>query len=107
MGFLKLPVELFFWLSAMTILAVFQPADAPFSLCLFKWIGLPFCPGCGLGHSIIYFFQGDLIKSFQAHPFGLFAIAVITRRVTVLMRLHWNVSRTNIDYNIHSDLKSK
>lgn len=40
------------------------------SFCPFKMLtGLP-CPGCGITKSIVFFYDGDLIKSFSYHLFG-------------------------------------
>ncbi|MCX6249051.1 MAG: DUF2752 domain-containing protein [Bacteroidetes bacterium] len=51
------------------------------SLCPFKMItGFP-CPGCGITKSLIYLYEGDILKSFYYHLFGpftfLFCVAVI------------------------------
>jgi hypothetical protein len=51
------------------------------SLCPFKMLtGFP-CPGCGITKSLVYFYQGDLAKSFYYHIFGpftfLFSIVVV------------------------------
>lgn len=40
------------------------------SLCPFKMVtGFP-CPGCGITKSIIFFYQGDLLKSMEYHILG-------------------------------------
>jgi hypothetical protein len=40
------------------------------SLCPFKMVtGFP-CPGCGITKSIIFFYQGDLLKSLEYHILG-------------------------------------
>ena len=40
------------------------------SLCPFKMMtGFP-CPGCGITKSIIFFYQGDLLKSMEYHILG-------------------------------------
>ena len=51
------------------------------SLCPFKMLtGFP-CPGCGITKSLIFFYEGDFLKSIQYHLFGpitvLFCIATI------------------------------
>jgi hypothetical protein len=44
------------------------------SLCPFKMLtGLP-CPGCGITKSLVYFYQGDLYKSFGYHIMGPFLL---------------------------------
>lgn len=50
-------------------------------LCLFDLVGIPFCPGEGLGHSIAYLFEGDFSKSLEANILGPFAIFILGRRI--------------------------
>jgi hypothetical protein len=60
--------------------------DTHYSLCFFKWAGISFCPGCGLGHSISWLFRGEIMASFKAHPLGIFAIAVLLHRIYILIK---------------------
>ena len=70
-------------------LAVMSPTnDAHYSFCIFKFLGLKFCPGCGLGHSISYLFHGEIRKSFSAHPLGIFAVIVLICRISNLIQAH-------------------
>jgi hypothetical protein len=62
--------------------------DPHYSFCVFKFLGLKFCPGCGLGHSISYLFHGDIPASFSAHPLGIFAVIVLMCRIYNLFRIH-------------------
>jgi Protein of unknown function (DUF2752) len=79
--------ELCTWIAGLFLLAIMNPAGTPhFSLCLFKWAGLSFCPGCGLGHSISWLFHGNLTQSLQAHPLGIFALAVLLLRIFTLIK---------------------
>jgi len=81
--------ELTVWILALVLLACMPPTtDAHYSFCLFKFMGIKYCPGCGLGHSISYFFHGNLKESFTAHPLGLFAVIVILGRIYNLFFLH-------------------
>lgn len=78
-------IEAFIWLPGIVLLAMYNPADGcHFSLCLFKNLGLTFCPGCGIGHSIAWFFRGELQQSFQAHPFGIPALLLLFYRIFVV-----------------------
>lgn len=93
--------ELAFWIVALILLAVMKPTTDPhYSFCIFKMLGLPFCPGCGLGHSISYLFHGDIKASFSAHPFGIFAVAIIMARITTLFQLHVFQKTKNNKYGI-------
>ncbi|RYY67749.1 MAG: DUF2752 domain-containing protein [Chitinophagaceae bacterium] len=79
--------ELSVWVMALLSLALMNPTgDAHFTLCVFKWMGFSFCPGCGLGHSISWLFHGDISQSLNEHPLGIFAVAVLLHRMGVLIK---------------------
>jgi len=79
--------ELAVWTVGLLCLAFMNPsATTHFSLCFFKWMGLSFCPGCGLGHSISWLFHGDIKQSLQAHPLGIFAVIILVRRIAFLIK---------------------
>ncbi len=81
--------ELSFWITSLVLLAFMDPkTDIHYSFCLFKFMGLKFCPGCGLGHSISFLFHGQLKNSFSAHPLGVFAVLIILFRIFRLTFLH-------------------
>ena len=87
--FFKRYFELIFWIIAIGTLAIMPPSFNPhYSFCLFKMIGINFCPGCGLGHSISHLFHGNFEASFLAHPLGAFAILIIALRIYKLVQLH-------------------
>ncbi|AYL99563.1 DUF2752 domain-containing protein [Mucilaginibacter celer] len=71
----------------MLSMAITSPTDeSHFILCPLKLMGISWCPGCGLGHSIIYLLHGDVAGSFNAHWLGIPATAVILNRIFVLTR---------------------
>lgn len=78
--YFRLKLEAFIWLGALVALALMPVQNDHYSLCFFHHIGISFCPGCGLGHSISYFFHGDVQASLQAHPLGIIAIIVLLVR---------------------------
>jgi hypothetical protein len=79
--------ELVFWVAALILLALANPtSQSHFSLCPLKMLGFKWCPGCGLGHAIIFLFHGDIRSSFHAHWLGIPAVIVITHRIFVLVR---------------------
>lgn len=83
--------ELIFWITSITLLALMPPGTDPhFSFCVFKMLGINFCPGCGLGHSISYLFHGDIKASFSSHPLGIFAVIIILYRIYKLSKLHFS-----------------
>jgi hypothetical protein len=53
------------------------PETGP-NFCPFKMLtGLP-CPGCGMGHAVVYALRGDFSASFAAHPLGIPLLALWT-----------------------------
>jgi hypothetical protein len=86
--------EAWIWLMGLAVVAILNPyGERHFTLCLFKNLGFNFCPGCGLGRSIALLFRGDFAASFQVHPLGGPAVAVLGHRVVQLVRnsLHNNI----------------
>lgn len=85
--------ELFFWIIALTYLAFINPAEQHFSFCVFKHLGITWCPGCGIGHSVSYLLHGDIIKSFHTHWLGTFALVVIVYRVLQLIKNNYQTNQ--------------
>ncbi|MEO6188003.1 MAG: DUF2752 domain-containing protein [Ginsengibacter sp.] len=80
--------ELTFWVVTLFLLAVMDLGTDPhYSFCALKFLGIPYCPGCGLGHSISYLFHGQFRQSLAAHPLGFFAVVVILHRIYKLSYL--------------------
>lgn len=82
----KVPLELIFLVGALTYLACINPAAEHMSLCVFHWLGITWCPGCGIGHSISYALHGDWTSAWQSHFMGIPAIAIICFRITQLLQ---------------------
>jgi hypothetical protein len=79
--------ELLFWVAALIALAITDPAlPSHYTLCPFKLMGITWCPGCGLGHSIAFLLHGDIKSSFDAHWIGIPALGIILYRIIVLVR---------------------
>ena len=76
--------EWFFWITALALL-FFMQADTPSpTLCIFRWLNIDHCPGCGLGHSIHYALHGQFAASFKYHPMGIAAVLIILNRIKQL-----------------------
>jgi hypothetical protein len=78
-------LELILWMGGLIFLAAMNPAQsALLDLCLFKKLGLPFCPGCGLGHSVSWLLHGDVMRSLEVHPLGPAALLILSIRIITL-----------------------
>ncbi len=92
--------EIFIWSSALIYLAIFNcPDHTHFTICPLKNLGIDLCPGCGLGNSISYLFQGDFISSFSAHPFGIPALIILVRRITSLIKQEGSENAKRVTIN--------
>ena len=81
-------LEAIAWVFGLAFLAIMDPYSAKTpSLCPLKAIGISWCPGCGLGHSIGFLFRGDLSNSFRSHPLGIPAVILLAGRIVCLVRL--------------------
>jgi hypothetical protein len=98
-SFLRKHLEAIIWVTAIVLLAMTNPVDQCYSLCLFHHLGFDWCPGCGLGHAISWLFRGDVLASFNAHPLGIPAVCIIVFRVVTIIR-------KNYQQNIYSFKKS-
>jgi hypothetical protein len=72
--------EAFIWVAALIFLAVSDPGIHHYTLCPIDNLGFHYCPGCGLGRSIGYFFQGEFQASFFTHPLGIPAVFLLVFR---------------------------
>lgn len=59
------------------------------TFCLFERIGIPFCPGHGLGHSIAFIFRGDVNSALHANIMGPFALIVLLGRIFYLLKRNY------------------
>ena len=82
----KVPVELIFWCLALMTLWFLDPYGSHSSLCPLHFLGLDWCPGCGLGRSISLLMKGDIAASWTRHPLGGFALAVILYRIFEIIK---------------------
>ncbi len=80
-------MELCFWIAALFLLFFMNAGSAGQSLCFFHWLGITWCPGCGIGHSIHYALHLQFGASFQQHPIGIIAVGIILHRIKQLFFL--------------------
>jgi len=84
----KIPWEAVVWMLALIALALYTPAENHLTLCPLANLGFDFCPGCGLGRSISFLLHGNIKRSFEAHPLGIFAVIVLSFRSAKLVTLY-------------------
>jgi len=84
----RIPLEAFVWTAGLVAMACADPrAEGLINGCLFKWLGVTWCPGCGLGHAVAYLFRGEVAQSLATHPLGIVAVVVLTGHIG---RLVWD-----------------
>lgn len=88
-------VEALIWFFALVLLGVMPFENLP-SFCIFKLMGFPNCPGCGLGHAIHYALLGDFSNSLQTHLLGIPALLLIVWRTTSLLRSHIRFGKSEL-----------
>lgn len=81
--FIKSNLELVIWITALVCL-YFLNVDGQ-SLCIFRFAGISWCPGCGLGHAIHAALHFQFVASFNEHPFGIPALLIIAHRIFQLI----------------------
>jgi hypothetical protein len=92
--FRSIPLELLFWTGGILVLALLDPTGPQrLNLCLFRQLGIDFCPGCGLGQSISFLLHGDPGQSVQAHFLGPVAFTIIVGRIFVLTKNSFTIHR--------------
>ena len=75
------------WLVGLVLVALPDPSlPSAIDLCVFKAIGLPGCPGCGLGHAMGYLFRGEWMLALESHWLSPFVLAVLVTRMAGLVR---------------------
>ncbi|NEU09144.1 DUF2752 domain-containing protein [Flavihumibacter sp. R14] len=82
----KLPLELLAWIFAIAILAFSNPAMRHYTLCPFNYLGISWCPGCGIGRSISSLLHFNLQASLNYHWFGIPAFFILLHRIWLLSK---------------------
>ena len=77
--------ELAVWAGSLLWLGLAEVESAHYSVCVFGAIGLPNCPGCGLGHGISHLLHGRLAESWASHPLTIPALLILLNRMRQLL----------------------
>ncbi|WP_161596868.1 DUF2752 domain-containing protein [Chitinophaga vietnamensis] len=85
----KINLELIAWPSGLLLLFFLRPDEKAPSLCLLKQAGIPFCPGCGLGHGIHYFLHGQWREAIHHHWLAPVVAIMLMYRTIQLLRQHF------------------
>lgn len=83
-------IEIPVFAGGLLLLALMNPEDSGTTLCLLEHLGYPYCPGEGLGHSISYFFRGEIDSSLEANFMGPFAVSILTFRILYLFKNYYS-----------------
>lgn len=80
----------------LVLLATMDPetASGP-GFCILERLGVTFCPGDGLGHSIAYIFQGEIYNALETNVFGPLAIIVLGGRIVQLLFKNYHINKNN------------
>lgn len=88
--FRRIPFEALAWIGGLALMALADPGAKHWQVCPFAyvgdWLGLHFCPGCGLGRSIGWLARGEVARSMAVHPLGIPAVGVLVARSFSLLR---------------------
>jgi hypothetical protein len=80
-------LEAVIWSTGLFAVAMADPFAPPLiDACLFKAVGFPLCPGCGLGHAVGFMARGEFLLSIESHPFAIAVVAVLSNHILSLVR---------------------
>ncbi len=82
--------EVSIWIVGLLAVGLADPyAESLIDLCLFKAIGIPRCPGRGLGHAMGFLFRGEWSLAVNSHIFSPVVALFLTHRIGSLLRSAW------------------
>lgn len=80
------PLELICWTGALLLLATTNLQGHHFTFCPLANLGISWCPGCGLGHSVSSLLHGQIQSSLQQHWLGIPALGILGYRIVSLIK---------------------
>ncbi len=89
-------------LTGLVLMAFLNPYSTKTSWCLIDLLGITYCPGTGLGHSIAFLFRGEIIKSLEANLIGPIAVVVLSLRVIKIWKNLISTINSDIMENYHA-----
>lgn len=94
--FIKKYFEAIIWSTALVLLFFMNPGEGGTSLCILKNLGVSWCPGCGIGHSIHHALHLNFTRSVEEHVLGIPATIILIYQTIKSIYL------TNKTYNYES-----
>ncbi len=79
--------ELFLWPIGLLVLFLIGD-DSGTSACLFRFLGVEHCWGCGLGHAVHEALHLHLNESIASHPLGIPILLILVTRILQLGKTH-------------------
>lgn len=101
MCFIRKHLEWFVFSAGLVLLALMSPENTGTSLCFFDWIGIDYCPGEGLGHSVSYTFRGNFEAALQAHFAGPAAVFILSGRIIYIWKELYQESKLTTNKEQH------
>lgn len=93
-NFILQNLEAIIWMSVIMYFAVLPvPVENHFTICPLKLAGFEYCPGCGLGRSIILLLHGKITESIMIHPLGIFALPLFVARIGIIFRKYFQYKK--------------
>jgi hypothetical protein len=85
----------------LVLMAIMNPyTDYASTWCLFENVGINFCPGEGLGHSIAFFVRGEYASAMEANFMGPAALFIIISRILYrLKEIYFKGNDKSLEYN--------
>ncbi|MEQ8577632.1 MAG: DUF2752 domain-containing protein [Balneola sp.] len=81
--------------TGLVLMAMMDPLSSGSSFCFFEFVGIEFCPGEGLGHSIAWVFRGEFENAVSANLFGIPAVLILSLRILQIWKdLYLNKTTT-------------
>lgn len=93
MRFIHKHLEWIAFSAGLILLGFMSPENIGISFCFFEFIGIEFCPGEGLGHSISYTFRGEFSSALEAHLAGPAAVIILSFRIIYVWHNLYNQSK--------------
>lgn len=104
MKLLKPHIEWIAFFLGLLLMASMNPYETGETFCLLERLGVSFCPGKGLGHSIAFLFRGEFTQALQANMLGPAAVIILTFRIMSIWKVFLK-NKTLLKFNGENDVE--